>query len=249
MFSDQSIVLAEFLSMMITAQKKITSRNFLLKVSLCASVLGAAGLMALPAHAVPSHSVDLVSDRSEIQADDQILWSSLGKIFNPFAPNVSDFLSSSFSATSTRGLKVDVEIPSAGGNITPPFVFQNNPPAQTNFAPQAYLLFTGFSPTIIPTGNSNPITIVFDKKVKAAGTQIAASGSQFINYQVFVSAFDDENRLLGTFSKQGISSGAADDSAVFMGVKSNNGAKIKKLVFWSNSPQRGIGINKVSINK
>ncbi len=205
--------------------------------------------MALPTHAVPSHSVTLVSNRSEIQADDEILWSSQGKVFNPFAPNISDFLSSSFSLTSRRGLEVNVEIPPAGGNITPPFVFHNNPPVQTNFAPGDYLLFTGFSPTIIPTGNPNPITIVFDKKVKAAGTQIAASGSQFINYQVFISAFDDDNSLLGTFSAQGISSGAADNSAVFLGVRSQNGAKIKKLVFWTNSPQRGVGINKVSIDK
>jgi hypothetical protein len=51
---------------------------------------------------------------------------------------------------SSNGLRFSVNIPSAEGDITPPFVFQNNPPAQTNFAPGEFLLFTGFSPTVIP---------------------------------------------------------------------------------------------------
>ena len=69
-----------------------------------------------------------------------------------------------------------------------------------------------------------------------------ASGSQDIDYEVFISAFDDANNLLGTFSLPGISSGAQDDSAVFLGVKSDI-ANIKSLVFRTSSPQRGFGIN------
>lgn len=195
---------------------------------------------------LPVRAITLVQDRNSLRSNDQIEWSNLGKVLNPFAPNPGDFLPYSFSATSSNGLGVNVNISSAGGNITPPFVFQNNPPVQTNFAPGDFLLFTGFSPTVIPTGNPNPLTIVFDKNVKAVGTQIAASGSENINYQVFVSAFDDANNLLGTFSAPGISSGARDNSAVFLGVISDT-ANIKSLVFRTSSPQRGFGINTVSI--
>jgi hypothetical protein len=195
---------------------------------------------------LPVRAITLVQDRNTLPSNDKIEWSKVGKILNPFAPNPGDFLSYSFSAKSSNGLGINVEIPSAGGNITPPFIFQNNPPIQTNFAPGDFILFTGFSPTIIPTGNPNPLTIFFDKNVKAAGTQIAASGSENIDYDVFVSAFDDENNLLGTFSVPGISSGARDNSAVFLGIKSDT-ANIKSLVFRTSSPQRGFGINTVSI--
>ena len=195
---------------------------------------------------MPVHGITLVQDRKALQSNDEIEWSSLGKILNPFAPNPDDFLPQSFSATSSKSLGINVTVPSAGGDITSPFVFQNNPPVQTNFAEGDFLLFTGFSPTVIPTGNPNPLTIIFDKNVKAAGTQIAASGSGNIDYTVFMSAFDDVSNNLVTFLSLGISSGARDDSAVFLWVQSDT-ANIKSLVLWTSSPQRGFGINKVSI--
>jgi hypothetical protein len=63
---------------------------------------------------------------------------------------------------------------------------------------------------------------------------------------VSISAFDDRNNLLGTFSRLGVSSGTRDNSVVFLGVQSDT-AKIKKLVFQTTSPNRGFGINRVSI--
>ncbi|OKH55205.1 hypothetical protein NIES2101_04365 [Calothrix sp. HK-06] len=225
---------------MITQNLRASTNKLVIKAQLAACIALTTFL------SMPVRAITLVQDRNSLQSNDQIEWSSLGKILNPFAPNPSAFLPYSFSARSSNGLGVNVNIPSAGGNITPPFIFQNNPPVQTNFAPGDFLLFTGFSPTIIPTGNPNPLTIIFDKNVKAAGTQIAASGSENINYEVFVSAFDDANNLLGTFSVPGISSGARDNSAVFLGVASDT-ANIKSLVFQTSSPQRGFGINKVSI--
>ncbi|MDJ0632296.1 MAG: hypothetical protein QNJ34_03795 [Xenococcaceae cyanobacterium MO_188.B29] len=195
---------------------------------------------------LPVHALTLVQERNSLQSNAQISWSSLGKVLNPLAPNTEDYLNNSFSAQSSNGLGLTVEIPNASGDITPPFIFQNSPGVQTNFAPGDFILFTGFSPTVIPTGNPNPLTIVFEREVKAAGTQIAASGSENIDYEVFISAFDDANNLLGTFSSPGISSGARDDSAVFLGVQSDT-ANIKSLVFWTSSPERGFGINTVSI--
>ncbi|OZH53653.1 hypothetical protein AFK68_16200 [Hydrocoleum sp. CS-953] len=194
----------------------------------------------------PVHAITFVQDRNALQSNDEIEWSSLGKLFNPLAPNPGDFLSNSFSAQSSNGLGINVEIPSAGEDFTPPFIFQTNPELLTNFAPGDGILFTGFNRTIPNTGNTNPLTIVFEKNVKAAGTQIAASASTNIDYEVFVSAFDDQNSLLGTFSLPGISSGALDNSAVFLGVKTDT-ANIKSLVFQTSSPERGFGINTVYI--
>lgn len=195
---------------------------------------------------VPVRAITFVQDRNSLQSNDEIEWSSLGKVFDPFAPNPSDFLSNSFSAKSSNGLGINVEIPSAGEDFTQPFIFQTNPEVLTNFAPGDLILFTGSNRTIPNTGNTNPLTIIFEKNVKAAGAQIAASASTNTDYEVFVSAFDDQNNLLGTFSLPGISSGALDNSAVFLGIK-NDTANIKSLVFESSSPQRGFGINTVSI--
>ena len=44
----------------------------------------------------------------------------------------------------------------------------------------------------------------------------------------------------------GVSSGARDNSAVFLGVQSDT-ANIKSLVFKTSSPERGLGINTVNI--
>lgn len=63
---------------------------------------------------LPVRAVTVVQDRNSLQSNDHIEWSSLGKLLNPFAPNPSDFLPYSFSATSSNGLGVNVNIPSAG---------------------------------------------------------------------------------------------------------------------------------------
>ena len=141
-----------------------------------------------------------IRDRDALQSNDKVEWSSLGKVYNPVSSNPDDFLPHSFVAKSLNDLELTVNIPTIEGDVTPPFVLQNGLGVHSNFAFNNFLLFTGFSPTIIPTGNPNPLTIVFDRTIKGAGTQIAASGSQDIDYEVFISAFDEANNLLGTFS-------------------------------------------------
>ncbi|MDJ0689661.1 MAG: hypothetical protein QNJ41_14245 [Xenococcaceae cyanobacterium MO_188.B32] len=73
---------------------------------------------------LPVRALTLVQERNSLQSNAQISWSSLGKVLNPFAPNTEDFLTNSFSAQSSNGLGLTVEIPNAGGDITPPFIFQ-----------------------------------------------------------------------------------------------------------------------------
>lgn len=201
----------------------------------------------------------LVSERANLAGNDEVDWVSLGKVFNPSAPRFSDFLPNSFSATSQGGLNLNLNIaPATNPRFTPPFVFQTlpSPGIRTNFAPGDFILFGGIDPSgFIPLppgspdprtpGNGGPFTISFDKPVFGVGTQIAVDIS---NEQVatFVTAFDKTNNLLGTFSVLSTSSLALDNSAVFLGIRSDT-PNISRVVFSSSAPQFGLAINRVSL--
>ncbi len=189
----------------------------------------------------------LVSDRAAFGGNDRVDWSSLGAPFTP--------LENDFTAISARGLGLSVNIPrTTNPLITQPLVFQttNNPGGiRTNFANGDYILFGGvdvraFGPNA-PTpsdGNGGPFTITFDQPVFGAGTQIAVDDRP--TFDAFVSAYDSANNLLGSFSAQGTSSLLLDNSALFLGVRSDS-ANISRLVFSSSFPQQGLAINQVSI--
>lgn len=209
------------------------------------SIAGFTGLMAF----VPSEvqAVTFVSQRDALNSNDEVDWLSLGKVFTPGSTNPEDLLPNSFSATSAKNLELNVEIPQVDG-LTPPFVFQTLPESEgipTNFTNGDYLLFTGFVPGTFPAiGNPGPLSITFDEPVKAAGTQIAVDDT--FNFTVFVSAFDEDNNLLGNFSTPGTSSLALDNSAVFLGVTSDE-ADISRLVFRTSEANRAFAINSLSI--
>ncbi|MGB6298815.1 MAG: PEP-CTERM sorting domain-containing protein [Rivularia sp. (in: cyanobacteria)] len=192
-------------------------------------------------------AVTFVSQRNALNSNDQVDWLSLGKVLNPRSPNPADFLPNSFSATSERNLGLNVEIPQVDG-LTQPFVFQTLTDPQgvpTNFANGDYLLFTGFLPGIFPApGNPGPLSITFDRPVKAAGSQIAVDDSP--SFTAFISAFDKDDNLLGTFSTLGTSSLALDNSAIFLGIQSDK-ADISRLVFRSSEPNLAFAINTLSI--
>jgi hypothetical protein len=199
----------------------------------------------------PVQALTLVSDRSSLGANDSLDFGSLGKRFNPFAPPTPDsFLPNNFSATSTNGLELNFEIPPSNDPaISPPFIFQTGfPPTgiPTNFADGDFLLFTGADFRTFPApGNSNPITIDFATPVIGAGTQIAVDDT--LSFTANVSAFDNEGNLLDSFSLPGTSSLALDNSALFLGVVSEE-ANIARLVYSSSVPNRAIAINTLSIS-
>lgn len=206
------------------------------------SAIIVAALTSLVALPLPVKALTFVTDRTALRGNDQVDWSSLGET-NPF-----NFLPNSFSAKSERGLGLSVDIPKLNlPGLTPPFVFQTlpSPGIPTNFAKGDFLLFTGLIPGSFPApGNSGPITITFDKPVKAAGTQIAVDDTP--EFTGFISAFDNANNLLGTFSAPGTSSLALDNSALFLGVLSDT-ANISRLVFSTSVPNRALAINTLSI--
>ncbi len=191
----------------------------------------------------------LVTQRANLGGNDLVNWSTLGLLENPLNPVTSvNFLANNFSAISSGGLGLKIDIPPTNTpGVTPPFVFQTlpNPGIPTNFASGDFILFTGLQPGITSTvGNPRPLTITFDRPVFGAGAQIAVS--QIPQYTAFISAFDNNNNLLGTFANPGNSSLNLDNSATFLGVSSQI-PKISKLVFSSSEPQGAIGINDLSI--
>lgn len=197
----------------------------------------------------PVRALTLITDRSTLRANDRLDFSSLGQVFNPLAPSTTpdSFLPNTFSATSDNGLELNLDIPPSNDPAsTPPFIFQTTSVGiPTNFADGDFLLFTGADLRFFPSpGNPGPLTIDFATPVTGAGTQIAVDDTP--SFTAFLSAFDDGGNLLGSFSVPGTSSGALDNSALFLGVTSEE-ANVARLVYSTSASNRAIGINTVSI--
>ncbi|MBW4499692.1 MAG: hypothetical protein KME57_09015 [Scytonema hyalinum WJT4-NPBG1] len=212
------------------------------------SSVAAGAVLFLTASSLSVQAITLVTNRDNLEANDKIDWSSL-EIGTPInlTPITANLLPNSFQTTSEKGLGLSVDIPSiADPRYTPPFVFQTTPTLPANFSNGDYILFTGFIPGGFPAlGNPGPLTITFDQPVQGAGTQIAVDDT--LNFTAFISAFDDNNNLLGSFSTPGTSATVLDNSAVFLGVRSAS-ANISKLVYSSSENNRAFGINFLSIN-
>lgn len=212
-----------------------------LKTSAATTAIGT--LLILLAPPVQAANLTFVSDRAALAGTDRLDWSVLGPVQPPFK-----VLPNSFSTTSEQGLGINVNIPQAPTpGVTPPLLFQTlpSPGIATNFASGDFILFTGLQPGPQPSvGNPGPLTITFDRPVAAAGTQIGVDDTSF--FTAFISAFDSDNNLLGSFSTLGTSSLALDNSAQFLGVRSDV-ANISRLVYSSSENNRALGINELSI--
>jgi hypothetical protein len=191
-----------------------------------------------------SATLSLTTTRADFGSNDVLDWAKLGSVVPPIPFKVLPF---SFVATSADGLNVDVNIPPPSQpGITPPLLFQTTATGiPTNFAAGDFVLFTGLLPGQFPgPGNSGPLTLTFETPVTGAGTQIAVDDT--LQFVASVSAFDAQNKLLGSFSAPGSSSLALDNSALFLGVLSDT-ANISRLEFSTSVPNRAIGINALSI--
>lgn len=212
-----------------------------LKTSAAGTAIGA--LLILLAPPVLAANITFVSDRAALGASDRLDWSSLGPVQPPFK-----ILPNSFSVTSEGGLGISVNIPQATTpGITPPLVFQTlpSPGIPTNFANGDFVLLTGLRPGPPPAlGNPGPLTISFDRPVAGAGTQLAVDDT--LLFTASIAAFDSANNLLGSFSTEGTSSLALDNSAQFFGVRSDV-ANISRLVYSTSEGDRALGINTLSI--
>lgn len=222
----------------------MTTKTLFHSIKNCQSTVIGVALLIVATVASPVQAITFITSRTALSGNDQVDWSSLDPV-NPF-----NILPNSFTAQSEKGLRLSVEIPPAqsGIGISPPLVFQTLPPPGigTNFASGDYILLTGATLNPPPLdGNPGPVTITFDRPVKGAGTQVAV-GRTLQPYTAFISAFDDANQELGTFSLLTTSNEALDNSAVFLGV-SNDTPNIKRLVFSSSVLNLPLGINTLTI--
>jgi hypothetical protein len=211
-----------------------------LKIGTC---LGIAIVILATNATIASAKTKLIQNAADLGSDDSLNWSSLGKIFNPAIPGPPVFLPFSIDATSNRGLHITASMPTQPG-ITPPFVFRNALPPNgipANFAPNDFVLFTGLQPGsgTPANGNPGPLTLRFDRPVAGVGAQFSVDDTP--TFTAFIDAYDRHDHLIGQFSQLGVGSKMPDNSAIFLGIRSNR-SNIAKVVFRSSAPNRAIGI-------
>jgi len=145
-------------------------------------------------------AVVLVTSEGGIQADGTINWGSLG------GPSTIVNQPFNIAVTGIGGLLADVSMPSG------PFQRLNqNSGWFGNFGAGEQLLFTNF--------NSGPLRIEFSDLVGGVGAQIQRNA--FGAFTATIEAFDANDLSLGLFNLAGNSTGAGDDSAIFIGILSD----------------------------
>jgi hypothetical protein len=172
----------------------------------------------------------LVIDRAALGANDTIDWGQLG--------GTGTSVASPATALSAGMLTFHVSQP--GGN------FERRDQGNGwngNFAPGAHLLWTeNFN-----TGGGGPMTLI-GPGVSAIGTQIMADF--FGAFVARISAFDSGGNLLGSFTEAGNSTSAGNNSAIFIGVRSDS-TEIARIVLSLDSAVSNVNdftINTVSLD-
>jgi hypothetical protein len=194
--------------------------------------LGVALLLLAGVAATTRADTVLLTDRSALQGGDTVDWGGLGPAFT-VVPN-------SFSITSAGG--VGLTVSQATGPFERrdqgfPFGGWNG-----NFAPGDHLLWTRGT-----LGSSGPITLDFGAAgILAGGVQIESDFPG--NIVARVEALDAFGDVLGSFIRAGVDTTSADNSAVFIGVRSSE-ADIHKLVFSLDSTSSGNSPGDFAINR
>lgn len=173
-----------------------------------------------------------VTTRSALGANDLLDWAQIGTDGSA-AANPASLLSND-------GLAITVSQPTGNGQRRT----QSGPSGSWdgNFTPGDAVYWTG-------TNNAGPVTIVFATPVRGVGGQIqplvGGASNPYGAFTGTIQAFDASDTLLGTFSASGTSSGAADGSALFLGIKSDT-ANIAKVTF--DAPNTSsLGLNQISL--
>lgn len=183
-------------------------------------------LAGLAVASVSANALTFVSTRGGIGANDMIDWGQFGSEFSGVAHN-------SLGTTTTMGTKFRVGDSGTDGLIR----YNQSSGWAGNFTPGDRLIGTS------QTANQTT-TIRFASYMRAVGANI-----QQDFYGAFVGtieAFNGLGQSLGSFSVNGNSDGAADGSAIFLGVMSNNN-DIARVTF--NASGNGqTAINEVALN-
>jgi hypothetical protein len=190
------------------------------------SIIVAAAALGVVCAAAPSQAaVSQVFSRGALAGDDYIDWSSVG-VSNTVVSNP-------FNTLTNNGLGVSGSMPAGQ--------FERRDQGSTwsgNFASGDRVLWTQL--------NTGPLVLEFLNPVIGAGTQIQAD--YFGSFTGSIEAFDSANSSLGLFSLPGVSDGSADNSAIFLGLRSDT-ANIKKIAFLGDHSQYldNFAINRVDL--
>ncbi len=195
-------------------------KNFLLAV--------AGAVVAALSTANASQALSLVTSRSDLGENDTLDWSVLGSSLSS--------VSSPFTVSSTGGNTITGSIPYNNSLQR----LDQGSGWNGNFAPGDAVLWTN--------NNPGPLQLNFSQAIRGFGTQIQQDS--FGSFTAVIEAFNSSGTSLGSFTLPGDSTSAGNNSAIFIGVLSDN-SDIAKLLLnvqdSQNSPQ-DFGINKVSFN-
>jgi hypothetical protein len=171
-----------------------------------------------------------INNRSGIIGTDALNWHS--------APGSGG---SSFTTSTVNGIGVTVS-----GTASMTFATQVGPGScgtyPVNFAPCDRTLLNG------NVSFSNPITLSFATLVSGGGAQFADAAT-YGPIVARLTAYDSLGNVLESYTRNGVTNGNADDSAIFLGIQRSQ-ADIAKLEFnlTSSSTFFFFGINRVSVS-
>jgi hypothetical protein len=170
----------------------------------------------------------LVTSRAGMATTDSVDWGQLGPPFTS-VPNP-------VTAHSNGGLQVTVAEPSLT-NPTGHFLTVQQqalpfPPHgwDGNFAPGDNILYTNTQ--FDPANSHGPILIDFGTSHLQAGggAQIDPNDAGPGQFVARITAYDVNGNVLGSFTENGLSTSAADNSAIFIGIRSST-VDIRELAF------------------
>ena len=199
-----------------------------------------AGVAALALLASVQASATLVTSRAALGGDDFIDW---GQVAGATQVQQAHGLTSTLSVSSNLGLSAQVSNPPRPGMWR---VSQGGCGGVFNFQAN----FANCDALLVSQNTSDPanlISIVFDAPVAGGGAQFAQAAS-YGDFTAFLSAYDSGGALLETWSLDGTTNGAADNSAVFLGI-SRQQADIARLDFSAVGFNRYFGINRVELDR
>jgi len=208
--------------MMKTAKRK----SFVLAaISAAGFLLGTAG---------QSQASIILTSESQLSATDQVLSAPGpdGTFFTDANPLNIDYNggTASFKGPFADFVQRRTQIDSSGGNN---FTFNGD------FAPGDPLFFTTFAP--------GPLELRFSSDVTEVGTQFQSTLAG--PFTASISSFDANNNLIGTFTADGATKRASDNSAVFLGLRNTAGdPAIRRVLFGTTNDAFGFYTNQISFN-
>jgi hypothetical protein len=168
-------------------------------------------LLLMAVSIAKADDLQLFTNRGDFGGDDSADWGQLGPAFTPI-PNP-------FAAFS-NGAGLSITGAFAGGGVGQVQV-QTFGGWNGNFASGDNLVWTNFP-------GQGPLTLSFDSPQVGAGAQIQADF--YGPFTAKIEAFNGDTSL-GSFTENGNSTPASDNSAIFIGVKDLDAANITAVVF------------------